>query len=161
MQLYRWSPIKTKEELLSAMSYVNEASSQLFFKITASVAPISSLTIFAHYPDEFETLKMIQAQMGRYVGEVSGPRVELHEPRRTGENVITHLRIREPDPYHTHVGSNDYDISDYMKFKEEFLSKKPHNMRLLVRPHYELLELYDPDFDVLGYVLSEPDRSKR
>ena len=38
---------------------------------------------------------------------------------------------------------------------------KPDNLRLLVRPDYELIEFWHPDFDVTGYVLSEPERSKR
>ena len=129
--------------------------------ITGETAPITSLTIFAHYPAEFEILKKIQAEMGTQVGDVLGPRVVLHEPIVVEGGAITHLRIRQPDPYHGQVGSNDYDIADYATFKEKFLAAKPNNLRLLVRPDYELIEFWDPDFDVTGYVLSDPARSKR
>lgn len=161
MQLYRFSPIKTKEALLDAMVYEHTASSEMFLQITGETAPITSLTIFAHYPEEFEMLKMIQATMGRQVGEVLGPRVELHQPLTVNGCEVTHLRIRQPDPYHGQVGSNDYDIPDYEAFKARFLAAKPDNLRLLVRPNYELIEFWHPDFDVTGYVLSEPERSKR
>ena len=161
MQLYRFSPIETKETLLEAIAYECATSAKLFTQITGETAPITSVTIFAHYPEEFETLKGIQATMGTQVGEVLGPRVALHEPITIGEGVVTHLRIRQPDPYHGQVGSNDYDIADYATFKEKFLAAKPNNLRLLVRPDYELIEFWHPDFDVTGYVLSEPERSKR
>jgi len=161
MQLYRFSPIETKEKLVEAILYVHEETTKLFTHITGETAPISSLTIFSHYPEEFEKLKEIQKAMGNFVGETLGPRVILHEPIRAGVDIITHLRIREPDPYHAQVGSNDYDIPDYAGFKQKFLLEKPNNLRLLVRPEYELIEFWDPHFDVTGYVLSEPSRSKR
>lgn len=161
MQLYRCSPIETKEKLLEAIEYVNQASTELFHKITGEHASITSVTIFAHYPEEFEKLKELQALMGEFVGDTLGPRVSLYEPIRVGDNTVTHLRIRQPDPYHGHVGSNDYDISDYRAFKEKFLVAQPNNLRLLVRAEYELIEFWDPDFDVIGYVLSDPKRSKR
>lgn len=161
MQLYRFSPIGKKEQLLEAILYVHTTSSELCRKVVGEVYPISSLTIFSHYFDEFEVLKSVQAQMGTLVGGVFGPRVVLHEPLVVGEHTITHLRIRAPDPYHSHVGSNDYDIAEYKTFKEKYLSTHPHNLRLIEREGYELIECWDPDFDVLGYVLSDPARSKR
>ncbi len=161
MQLYRYSPIENKEKLLEAILYVSRASTELYQKITGESAPISSLTIFAHNFDEFEKLKEIQSTMGEYVGEVLGPRVVLHERIVAGKNTITHLRIRKPDPYHSHVGSNDYDIENYVAFKEKFLASKSNNLRLQNRGEYELIEFWDPDFDVLGYVLSDPARSKK
>ncbi len=161
MQLYRFSPITTTGALLHAVEYVNEASTQMCKKIVGEVYPISSLTIFAHYQEEFETLKKIVGELGTFIGETLGPRVVLHDPIMTGNNAITHLRIRNPDPYHTHAGSNDYEIDDYVSFKEKFLRAKPHNLILQQRVGYELIEFWDPEFDVLGYVLSEPERSRK
>ena len=72
MQLYRFSPIETKEKLVEAILYVHEETTKLFTHITGETAPISSLTIFSHYPEEFEKLKEIQKAMGNFVGETLG-----------------------------------------------------------------------------------------
>ncbi len=161
MQLYRCSPIDSEAGLREAIAYVADASSQLCKKVTGEVLPITSLTVFSHYPAEFDFLKSLLPTLGTLVGGIFGPRIVLNEPIVAGPHTITHLRIREPDPYRAHVGSNDYDIPDYTAFKETYLAAHPENLRIIPREGYELLEFFDPDFDVLGYVLSDPARSKK
>ncbi len=161
IKLYRFSPIYTEKSLLEAVEYIASASSGLCKKVTGKVFPITSLTVISHYKEEFEYLKKIQATLGEYVGQIYGPRVKLYNPITTGPHIITHLRIREPDPYRAHAGSNDYDIVDYAAFKNEYLESCAENLGLIKRPEYEMIEFSDPDFDVLGYILSEPERSKR
>lgn len=155
MQLYRFSPIKDEKQLREAVVYVAEKTSELAKKIIGKTLPISSLTIFAHYPDEFEKLSKIVKTLGNFFNENNGPRVALHEPIKIGKNTITHLRIRKPDPYRTQVGCNDFDASDYDTFKNEYLSKYPNHLRLIKREDYEMIEFFHPDFDVLAYVTSE------
>lgn len=155
MQPYRFSPIKDEKELREAVVYVAEKTSDLAKKVIGKSLPISSLTIFAHYPDEFEKLSGIVKTLGNFVNENNGPRVTLHEPTKVGENTIIHLRIRKPDPYRMQVGCNDFDISDYTAFKNEYLSKHSNNLRLIERESYEMIEFFDPDFDVLAYIVSK------
>ncbi len=161
MQLYRYSPIANEQVLHEAIAYVAEASSALCRQVVGEVFPITSLTVFAHYPSESICLKKLLLTMGEQVGNTNGPRVALHAPINLGSHTITHLRVREPDPYHAQVGCVDLNVPDYDLFKRDFLATHPNNLRLLVRPEYELIELFDPDADVLGYVLSEPERSTR
>lgn len=160
MQLYRFSPIESKDTLFEAVAYIVRKSAELSQKIVGSLLPISSVTVYAHYPREYEYLCSLVKTLGHSVGENIGPRVVLYEPIVVDGYRVTHLRIRTPDPYHTHVGGNDYDIEDYINFKNVHLATHPNNLRLLIRQNYELIEFFDPDFDVLGYVLSEPGRSK-
>ena len=161
MKLYRFSPIYDEYGLINAVQYVATASSELCRKVIGEVFPITSLTVMSHYPDEFEYLKTLLSSLGEYVGQIYGPRVRLYSPIVAGIHTITHLRIREPDSYRAHVGSNDYDIPDYATFKNAYLEHCAENLHLIKRPEYEMIEFSDPDFDVLGYVLSEPERSKR
>ena len=161
MQQYRFSPNTSTEQLHEAVVYICNSANSLFSTITNEKVSITSVSVFAHYPNEFEFLKNTVVEMGTFVGDTNGPRVALTQPIVVGENTITHLRIRQSDPYHGQVGCVDFDVPSYAVFKENFLGTHPNNLRLLVRPEYELIECFDPNVDVLGYVLSEPERSKR
>lgn len=155
MQLYRFSPIKGEKQLREAVIYVADKTSELSRKVIGKSLPISSLTIFAHYPDEFEKLSDIVKILGNFLNENNGPRVALHEPIKAGGDTIAHLRIRKPDPYRTQVGCDDFDVPDYETFKSENLLKYPNNLRLIKREDYEMIEFFHPDFDVLAYVVSK------
>lgn len=146
-------PIQSKQELLETVRYVAMETSRLAQKIVGKALPIKSLTIFAHSQPEYELLIQILADMGKSYNFNNGPRVELCEPSIVDSNQITHLRIRKPDPDRPQVGCNDFE-TDYEAFKKEYLSKHPDNLRLVKRPEYEMIELHDPEFKVLAYVVS-------
>ena len=151
---YRFNPIENKEKLIEAVKYVASQTSMLAQKIVRQSFPISSLTIFSHSQDEFENLVKIQSELGSFYNENNGPRIALYEPIIAGENRITYLRIRKPDPERPQVGCNDFD-TDYESFKNQYLAAHPNNLRLVKRPDYEMIEFFDPDFDVLAYVISK------
>ncbi len=155
MKLYRFSPIENEKQLQKAIIYVANKTSELAEKIIGKSLPISSLTIFAHYPNEFERLSNMVFTLGNFFNENNGPRVVLHKPIIVKNNTITYLRIRKPDPYRMQVGCNDFDILNYFTFKEKYLPKHPNNLRLIKREEYEMIEFFDPDYDVLAYVLSK------
>ncbi len=156
MKLYRFSPIQNREELIAALSYVVIQTSELCRNIIATRLPTTSATVFTHYPNEYGHLINILRELGTQQGEVNGFRVILHESLTVGDNSITHLRVRPPDPYRMQVGCNDFTVDDYEKFKTEHLEAHPHNLRLIQRQDYEMIEFFDPDYDVFAYVLSKP-----
>lgn len=155
MQLYRFSPIKDEKQLREAVIYIADKTSELAKEIIGKSLSISSLTIFAHYPDEFEKLSGVAKTIGNLFNEHNGPRVALHKPIKARENTISHLRIRKPDPYRMQVGCGDFDVPDYETFKNENLLKYQNNLRLIKREEYEMVEFFHPDFDVLAYVVSK------
>lgn len=154
MKLYRFSPIKSKEELFEAINYTASKTTELCNKVTGYKYPISGLTIFSHYLREFEELKKIALGLGKLDSENNGPYVKLYEPIKLFGNELTLLRVRQPDPYRLHVGCNDFEVSNYEEFKKQYLEAKSNNLRLIKRLEYEMIEFFDPDFDVLAYVLS-------
>ena len=154
LKLYRFSPITTKEELLQAIGYVATKTTKLCNKVIDEEFPIEPLTIFSHYPTEFENLKKILFELGSQTIEVNGPYVKLHSPIQLPHNKLENLRIRQPDPYRIQVGCNDFVVPDYEAFKRKYLTNKPNNLRLIQRPEYDMIEFFDPDFDVLAYVVS-------
>lgn len=155
MKLYRFSPINDKEQLYKAIFYIANKTTELCKKITGNEYLISGLTVFAHYPEEFERLKNIVFELGNFERENNGPYVRLNEPIQLLNNKLELLRIRKPDPYRLYVGCNDFEVEDYKSFKKQFLDKNLNNLRLIERPEYEMIEFFDPDYDVLAYVVSE------
>lgn len=150
-----FNPIKTKEELFGAVNYIATQTVKLCQKITGNKYPTGSLTVFSHHLEEFENLKEILLKLGDLDHENNGPFVKLREPIQVKNNGIELLRVRHPDPQRPQVGCNDFEVPSYEDFKNSFLNKNPDNLRLIVRPDYEMIEFFDPDFDVLAYVLSK------
>lgn len=146
--------IQNQEELVEAVKYVAKETSRLAEKIVGKAFPITSLTIFAHSQPEFELLIKILEGLGKPYNYNNGPRVELFEPIIVDNNQITHLRVRQPDSNRPQVGCNDF-ATDYEAFKKEYLTKYPDNLLLIKRPEYEMIELSDPKFQVLAYVVSK------
>lgn len=145
--------IQNQKELIEAVKYVASETPKMAQKIVGKTFPIKSLTVFAHSQPEFELLTGILAKIGKPYNYNNGPRVELYEPIKVGENSITHLRIRKPDPERPQVGCNDFE-TDYESFKSEYLLKYADNLSLIKRLEYEMTELHDKEFDVLAYVVS-------
>ena len=145
--------IQNQKELIEAVRYVTSETSKMSQSIVGKNFPIKSLTIFTHSQPEFELLTEILTKIGKPYNYNNGPRVELYEPIEVGENHITHLRIRKPDPERPQVGCNDFE-TDYVTFKNEYLSQHSNNLILIKRSEYEMIELRDREFDVLAYVVS-------
>ena len=152
---YKFSPIKTKEELLEVISYIAQETTSLCSKIIGQELPIGGLTVFSHYQDEFKELKKIALDMGKLDSENNGPYIKLDQPIELPNSQLELLRIRKPDPYRLHVGCNDFKVPNYKKFKRQHLKANPYNLRLFKRPEYEMIEFFDPDYDVLAYVASD------
>ncbi len=154
--LYRFSPIKDKETLFEAIEYVAREASALCKKLTGVEYPITNLTVFSHYLDEFVLLSSLLQENGTIIREKNGPVVRLHQPFIFKDSKIPVVRIRILDPYRAQVGCCDFDVPDFQVFKDTFLARNPNNLRSIPRTDYEMIEFFDPDIDVLAYVLSVP-----
>lgn len=140
--------------LRETVGYVALETSKLSQKILGVAFPISSLTIFAHSDEEYELLVNQLNEIGEEYNYNNGPRVVLSNPIVVDDNIITHLRIRKPDTERPQVGCNDFD-TDYKLFKSKYLDQHTENLRLIIRPEYEMIEFHDPAFNVLAYVVSK------
>lgn len=142
------------EKLQEAIKYISVQTTALCKKVTNNEYPIGYLTIFSHYPKEFEKLKEMALRLGKIVGDHNGPIFRLHSPIKLISNDLAKIRVRKPDPYRLHVGCTDFIMPSYDSFKKTFLRKNPNNLRLIKRPEFEMIEFFDPDYDVLAYVLN-------
>lgn len=64
MRIYRFSPIRSKRGLLEAIAYVARQDTRLCKAMVGASLPIKSLTIFAHYPEEYRRLVRVALAMG-------------------------------------------------------------------------------------------------
>jgi hypothetical protein len=157
MKLYRFSPIQDQAQLTDAVSHVAEQASRLCTQVIGEQLPITYLTIFAHYSDEYENLVDILHSLGETMEANNGLRTKLEKPIGMNGQTITDVRVRQPDPYRMQVGCCDFGIDDYRVFKQSNLLQHSQNLRLIKRPKYEMIEFFDPNYDVLAYVIGEAD----
>ncbi len=162
MKLYRFSPIQDKKTLIEAITYTHIACHNLckqsFGKYLSTAGNVS---IFCHYGDEFEQLKQFRKELTQESDNVDQKFFRFHEPlvipaqEEVPETTYMYLYVRRPDPYRYQVGDIDFVLedNDYTTLKSEMQKGKEINgARLFDRPDLDMIELYDPDVDALGYV---------
>lgn len=152
MNLYRFSPIASEDVLKTAIHHVVEQELVLAEKTVGTGLPITYLTIFAHFEQEYQDLTRIIQGWGETSDANNGVKVLLAKPIAQNGQTIHEIRVRKPDPYRAQVGCCDFGVQDYEDFKSKNLPHNP-NLRLIVRPSYDMLEFFDPDVDVLAYVV--------
>ncbi|MCA9349453.1 hypothetical protein KC853_00215 [Candidatus Saccharibacteria bacterium] len=162
MKLYRFSPIENKASLIEAVKYTHFACYELCKQSFGSYLPnAGNMGIFCHYDDEFEQLVTIRKELTEPSDDPNQKYFKLHEPivvpEQDGvpETTYTHLYIRKPDPYRHHVGDVDFYLEQqqYDELKQSLIDgKQVKGARVFPRNDLDMVELYDPDVDALGYV---------
>lgn len=162
MKLYRFSPIENKEQLIEAIKYVHFACYKLCKQSFDEHLPnAGNIGIFCHYDDEYEQLLAIRKELTESSDDPNQKYFKLHEPiiipaqEDVPETTYTHLYIRKPDPYRHHVGDIDFYLApeQYKVLKQSLLDGKViKGARVFPRNDLDMIELYDPDIDALGYV---------
>ncbi len=165
MKLYRFSPIKSEEGLFKAIKYIHvecyKLCKQTFGKYLQNSGNIG---VFCHYEEEFIILKKIREKLTKPSDNPNQKYFQLHTPiviaarGDVPETTYTHLYIRKPDPYRHHVGDIDFylELVKYKELKQSIVSGvKIGGARVFPRPDLDMVELYNPDADVLAYVSPE------
>ena len=162
MKLYRFSPIENKVQLLEAIKYTHYACHKLCKQSFGTYLPnAGNMGVFCHYDDEYERLVAIRKEITEPSDNPEQKYFALYEPiviaAKDGvpQTAYTHLYIRRPDPYRHHVGDVDFYLEpeQYDELKQSLLNgKQIKGARVFPRNDLDMVELYSPDVDVLGYV---------
>jgi hypothetical protein len=162
MKLYQFSPIHSKEGLLEAIKHTHFACYELCKQsFGAYLANAGNIGIFCHYDDEYKQLLAIRKELTESSNDPNQKYFKLYEPiviaaqGDTPETTYTHLYIRKPDPYRHHVGDVDFYLEQqqYDELKQSLIDgKQIKGARIFPRNDLDMIELYDPDVDVLAYV---------
>ena len=151
-KLYRFSPIDNEKAVKEAYAYITTELEKLSQKIFNESLPINTLKIFPHYLDEYDYLldyvnKL--GSMGPFNSKTSTYSVVDEKIKGYG---IKYLGVRIVDPYRLHVGCGDYEIENFEEFKAKYSNTSPYIRDL---EDHGMLEIWHPDFDVLGYVVPQ------
>lgn len=170
MKLYRFSPITDEKTLFEAITYIHLACYKLCEQSFGTLLPnAGNVGVFCHYEDEYQRLIAIRKELTEPSDNPNQKYFGLLEPilipanDTVPETTYTHLYIRKPDPYRHHVGDVDFYLSqdEYTKLKESLQHGGPiRGARIFPRNDLDMIELYDPDVDALGYVSTEAMTNK-
>lgn len=154
MKLYRFSPLQHEADCEEALAYIDKKLRELSRLVIEEDLPINTLKIFAHYDDEYVFLKKWANSLGKNEDEGSSTSyyVKPNKPMVVNDDPIEYVGIRVPDPYRSHVGCGDYVVDNYDEFVSKYIDKSPY-IREVPHQKYQMLELFHPDIDVLGYIV--------
>lgn len=154
MKLYKFSPIKSEKKLFEVYEYITCELEKLSKKLFKQTPPITILKVFPHFLDEYEFLYKKVSGMGKPAPFNSKTSYYSSVVKKIKGYDIDYLGVRIVDPYRLHVGCGDYEIEDYSGFKKKYL-----NTTHFIREFQDknMLELWHPDFDILGYVIPKED----
>lgn len=164
MKLYRFSPVKSEEELMQAIKHLHIEVHKLCKNSFGSYLPVTgNIGFFCHYEEEFAFLKNLQKEMCDLSEANYGKYFKLKKEIKFPENdgvpgqVYTHLYIRQPDIYRSQVGDIDFFLEEkeyLQKYSELQNGRQIKGARIYPSEAKDMIELFDPDVDVLGYIVS-------
>ncbi len=162
MKPYRFSPIQNKNQLLEAIKYTHFKCFELCKKNFGKYLPVAgNIGIFCHYDDEYKFLTKLREELTEKSDNWNQKYYRLHEPitipaqGNVPDTVYTYLYIRRRDQYKAQVGDVDFVLDD--KGFNELKNSLSHGVeikgvKILDRPNLNLIELSDPDIDVLSFL---------
>ncbi len=162
MKFYRFSPIKSEDELREAIKHIHFACFELCKQSFGKYLPVAgNMGVFCHYEDEYKFLTQLRKELTEGSDNVSQKYFRLHNPiiiparGDVPKTVYTHLYIRKPDPYRFHTGDVDFVLEEdkYWELKKSLQKGAViKGARIFERQDLDMVELYNPDIDALGYV---------
>lgn len=162
MKLYRFSPIQNQDVLLEAIEHIHFACYRLCKDSFGEyLSNAGNLGIFCHYDDEYEYLVKIREELCESSEDPNQKYFKLHQPITIAakddvpETTYTYLYIRKPDIYRAQVGDVDFYLeqAEYDELKEKLLAGGiVPGARVFPRQDLDMIELFNPDVDALGYV---------
>lgn len=162
MHTLQSNPILHEDQLRHTLAEIHKACHALCFQALHTYLSVAgNIGIFSHSEEEYVALTKIQEKLTDSSKSVYGKYYKLHSPITMEVNdeipsaVYTHLYIRKPDPNKPQIGDLDFYLESkaYAELKQYVLGGTVLGARILPnRPELDLIELYDPKLDALGYV---------
>lgn len=169
MKLYRFSPIESHEELLRAIHHLHREAHQQCYTSLGRYLPVpGNIGIFCHYQDEYEFLTRLREELTDTANNWNQKYFKLHEPIVIPQEEATpaaryeYLYIRKPDPYRHHVGDIDFYLpkAEYSELKQSVATGQCPDARIFPEARLDMIELYNPDSDVLSYISDKQVREE-
>ena len=159
---YRFSPIQDKKGLFQALEYIHFESFRICRNNLGYILPVTgNIGIFCHYDDEFEKLTEIRKELTDATVNWNQKYYRLHTPitirAKNGmpKTTYTFLYVRKPGITHPQVGDLDFymEPDKYNALKQSLLVEKvKKGVKILDRSDLDLVELSDPQSDVVAFI---------
>jgi hypothetical protein len=112
-------------------------------------AGINYASIYAQSTEDFDKTSFELENNGtKALERSSGDYFLLNKPLIAPTGMITHCRVRIFDNEHSEKGYVDFEVKNFQKFKDKYLSKPYFS---LLNSGVEMIELRDPKFPVRAY----------
>jgi hypothetical protein len=164
MKLYRFSPIKSKVELLEAIKHIHfECYKLCKASFGRYLLNAGNVGVFCHYEDEYKYLTSIRKEMTEESDNVNQKYFRLQNsiviPAKDDipETTYTHLYIRKPDQsaYGKYVGDVDFVLEEdeYTKIKNKLLNGEAiKGAEIYDRPGWDTIQITDTDVDAIAFL---------
>lgn len=164
-KLYRLSPIKDEAALMEAIEFLHFSCFKLCKQALEECLSVAgNIGIFCHYDNEYNDLTQIRNELTKPSNNPKQKYCKLITPIIIAakddipKTTYTHLYIRKPDPYRAQIGDIDFimPVDTYVSLKRAVQKAETiHGARVFHRPELDMIELYDPDIDALGYICTQ------
>lgn len=162
MEPFGISPIQNEAQLRLALEHIHFACHALCMQTLHTYLPVAgNIGIFCHDETEYMRLTKIKETITDPSIKVYGKYFKLYNPiivpakETIPARTYTYLYIRKPDSNKPHIGDLDFYIEPkaFTELKQYVSGGSVFGARLLPnRPDLDLIELYDPNIDALGYI---------
>ena len=142
--------------LNSIVNYIVDEGEKVKAKyLEEQTGPVDYVAIFCKDEDEKKKLLDLVSALGTVAQETpTGPNIKLINPIVTNSGAVRLIKIRNVDSIKRQRGAPDFRVEDYHSFKQKYLGKK--NINLIDRKSFEMIEIWDPQADVLVYFPNIP-----
>lgn len=162
MTLYRFSPIRNKDELLKAIAHIHFSCHKLCKQVFGKYLPTAgNIGVFCHYDDEYEFLNNVHKELTNTSDNWNQKYFCLYSPiiiPLTGdipETTYTYLYVRKPATSHPQVGDLDFymEPEQHVHLKQSLRGgRRMKGVSILDRSDLDLIEVSDPDIDAVAYI---------
>lgn len=170
MPNFHFSPIKDEPTLFEAIKYLHIECNKLCFETFGRYIPnAGNIGIFCHFEEEFTKLIEIRDQLTIPSKNPDQKYFTLIEPITIDQidNIpateYKYLYIRKPKADSPQVGDIDFYFEDqeFELIKQSILTGKVYkNARIYDRPDLNMIEILDPNSDVLPYISTRSETEK-
>ena len=112
------------------------------------------MCFFSQSEDEYTEMNNQAKSIGTLASDTSTGLVYAINPMPTVAGGLQILKIRKPDPTRPELGDADFALKKFNDFKEKYLDKP--QFKLIVREHFEMIELMDNKYKVRAYFSNPP-----
>lgn len=155
MSQYRFSPIKSKEELFEAIEYMHYSCLEFVAKVYGKKVPIAgNVAVFCHFDDEYKFLSKFAKGLTLPSSNPNQKYFQLKKPITFDEYNYEWLYIRKPYVDSPEVGDIDFVLSveGYKQLKAKVASGEVKDAKIFNPTGWDMIELSNSEFDVLPYI---------